>query len=78
MPCYRCGRPQTDPVRGAPSWGRGVLRERQVLICPACQALDPTWHEALDRCDSCGSTRLSIVMGSKVCRQCWADRPVKR
>jgi hypothetical protein len=73
MPCYRCGRIQTDPVRGASPWGRGVVRGEQVLICPECQTSDPRWPESLDRCPHCGGTRLSIVMGSMVCRSCNAD-----
>jgi hypothetical protein len=78
MPCYRCGKVQTDPGKGEAPWGRGVLRGRQVLICPACQAAEPQWMDALDRCVNCGSTRLSIVMGSAVCRQCGFDRAMDR
>ena len=73
MPCYRCQRVQTDPAKGASPWARGVVEGEQILICPDCQALDPEWPQALDRCPQCGSTRLSVVMGSAVCRQCGAD-----
>jgi predicted amidophosphoribosyltransferase len=75
MPCHRCGRIQTDPVKGASPWGRGVLRGEQVLVCPACQAEDSAWMEELDRCPRCGGTRLSVVMGSVVCRSCSFDWP---
>lgn len=70
MPCYRCERVQTDPVKGASPWGRGVVEGEQVLICPGCQADDPNWTDALQRCPRCGGTRLSIVMGSLSCRSC--------
>jgi DNA-directed RNA polymerase subunit RPC12/RpoP len=53
------------------------LRNKQVLICPPCQVADPQWIEAVDRCIRCGSTRLSIVMGSAVCRQCGFDRALE-
>lgn len=76
MPCHRCGRIQTDPVRGASPWARGVLAGEQVLLCPDCQHSDPTWTQRLDRCPACGSTRLSLVLGSTVCRECGHDRPV--
>ncbi|MGH2736083.1 MAG: hypothetical protein ACRDKZ_10920 [Actinomycetota bacterium] len=71
MPCYRCGRLQTDPAKGASPWARGVVEGTQVLVCPVCQTAN--WTGAFDRCPKCGSTRLSVVMGSVVCRQCGAD-----
>ena len=78
MPCYRCGAIQTDPSGGAPSpWARGVVEGEQILICPDCQESDPEWTAALDRCPACGSTRLSIVLGSIVCRSCNRDFPAK-
>lgn len=70
MPCYRCGRVQTDPAKGEAPWARGVVRTEQVLICPGCQRSVPEWNAALDECPQCGSTRLSIIMGSAVCRAC--------
>jgi Zn finger protein HypA/HybF involved in hydrogenase expression len=76
MACYRCGRIQTDPVRGALPWKRGVVGSEQVLICPQCQAEAPDWSDELDRCPRCSSTRLAIVMGSAVCRGCGHDWPV--
>lgn len=75
MPCERCGRVQTDPVKGASPWARAVLAGRQVLICPDCQRADAGFGDELERCGACGSTRLSVVMGSVVCRACGADRP---
>lgn len=76
VPCYRCGAVQTDPVKGASPWARGVVGREQILVCPGCQAADPAWTESLDRCESCGGTRLAIVMGSVVCRACGHDEPV--
>ena len=75
MPCYRCGRIQTDPVRGStgPPWARGVVDREQILICPDCQQEDPEWTSALERCPRCGSSRLSIVMGTRLCRECNHD-----
>jgi hypothetical protein len=70
MPCYRCSRVQTDPVKGASPWARGVVGDEQILICPTCQSSDPTWTDELRRCPSCGGTRLSLVMGSLTCRGC--------
>jgi predicted amidophosphoribosyltransferase len=70
MPCYRCGRVQTDPAKGASPWARGVTGSLQVLICPECQLSTPTWESELDSCPRCGSTRLSVVLGTVVCRSC--------
>ncbi|WP_219461004.1 hypothetical protein [Nonomuraea rhizosphaerae] len=67
MPCYRCGARQTDPVRGASPWKRGVRRETQVLICPDCQRL----HDLdLDACHTCASTALICRLGEVECRSC--------
>jgi uncharacterized protein YbaR (Trm112 family) len=52
------------------------MRREQILICPDCQQEHPTWTAELDRCPNCGSTRLSIVMGSLVCRECGGDFPI--
>lgn len=60
---------QTDPVKGAAPWGRGVVKGELILVCPDCQA-DGTWIDALTRCSQCGSTRLSVMLGSIVCREC--------
>ncbi|GAA2215635.1 hypothetical protein GCM10009850_111030 [Nonomuraea monospora] len=69
MPCYRCGARQTDPVRGASPWQRGVRNESQVLICPDCQRL----HDLdLDSCSTCGSTALICRLGEVECRSCGA------
>lgn len=70
MPCYRCPRIQTDPVKGASPWARGVVDREQILICPECQVAHPQWAEDLDRCPRCGNTRLLMVMGSLSCRAC--------
>ncbi|MCW2903230.1 MAG: hypothetical protein JWO67_5495 [Streptosporangiaceae bacterium] len=69
MPCYRCGARQTDPVRGASPWKRGVRADRLVLICPGCQAVHG-WTDDLDRCAACGSTVLVRRLGEVECRQC--------
>ncbi|NBE99502.1 hypothetical protein FE391_38335 [Nonomuraea sp. KC401] len=71
MPCYRCGARQTDPVRGASPWQRGVRDESQVLICPDCQRLHD--HD-LDSCSTCGSTTLICRLGEVECRSCGAVR----
>ncbi|MEV0229657.1 hypothetical protein [Nonomuraea sp. NPDC050786] len=71
MPCYRCGARQTDPVRGASPWQRGVRNETQVLICPDCQRL----HDLdLDSCSTCGSSALICRLGEVECRSCGAVR----
>lgn len=69
MPCDSCGARQTDPVRGASPWKRGVRDGAQVLICPDCQ-LDPDWARNLDRCPTCGSTALVRTLGETHCRGC--------
>jgi hypothetical protein len=74
MPCYRCGARQTDPVRGASPWKRGVRGETQVLICPDCQRardLD------LDACSSCASTSLIRRLGEVECRSCGSVRQAR-
>lgn len=70
VPCYRCGRVQTDPVKGASPWAVAVQDEEQILVCPECQRDHPAWTSELDTCPSCGSTRLRIQVGMGVCRQC--------
>jgi hypothetical protein len=71
MPCYNCGARQTDPVRGASPWKRGVRDETQVLICPDCQGM----HDLdLDTCGTCGSNSLICRLGEIECRGCGAVR----
>ncbi|MPZ68238.1 MAG: hypothetical protein GEU71_01755 [Actinobacteria bacterium] len=78
MPCFKCGAVQTDPRKGGPSpWARGVVGDEQILLCPECQAVDPTWTEQLRVCEACGGTRLQIIMGSIVCRACGHDQTVR-
>lgn len=69
MPCYRCGQRQTDPDRGASPWKRGVLADRQVLICPDCQA-GRNWAADLDHCPVCSSARLVRRLGEVECKDC--------
>ncbi|MFI0370998.1 hypothetical protein ACH35V_24275 [Actinomadura sp. 1N219] len=73
MPCFRCGARQTDPVRGASPWKRGVRADRQVLICPGCQSVHGTADD-LDRCAACGSARLVCRLGEVECRDCGHTR----
>jgi hypothetical protein len=69
MPCYRCGTRQVDPDRGSSPWLRGVKADRQVLICPGCQAAGE-WLTDLDRCHVCASVRLVRRLGEVECRDC--------
>ncbi|MGV9774446.1 hypothetical protein [Streptosporangium sp. NPDC003464] len=71
MPCFSCGARQTDPVRGASPWKRGVRHETQVLICPDCQR---THDLDLDTCSGCGSMALICRLGEVECRSCGAVR----
>ncbi|MFI6905104.1 hypothetical protein ACIBKY_27855 [Nonomuraea sp. NPDC050394] len=74
MPCYNCGARQTDPVRGASPWKRGVRDESQVLICPDCQRL----HDLdLDTCGTCGSSALICRLGEVECRSCGSVRQAR-
>ena len=76
MPCYRCGTRQVDPGRGESPWQRGVRGDRQVLVCPGCQA-SFDWTADLDRCAVCGSARLVRRLGESECRECgWVGQPV--
>ncbi len=68
--CSLCGRPTYDPDKRETPWVRAVSDGRQVLICPACQVERADWAEGLDRCRSCGGTRLSAQLGGVVCRAC--------
>ncbi|HMD95143.1 MAG TPA: hypothetical protein VKG80_21130 [Trebonia sp.] len=68
MPCYRCGTRQVDPEAGKSSpWRRGVVREHQVLICPACQ---PSATADLTRCARCGSAHLIRRLDQVECLDC--------
>lgn len=78
MPCYICGRIQDDPPKAVPSpWARAVVEGRQVLVCPVCQREHPDWTEGAERCPDCGSHKLLIQLGFRVCRACahtWEPR----
>jgi hypothetical protein len=68
VPCYRCGTRQVDPEAGKSSpWRRGVVREHQVLICPACQ---PSATADLSRCTRCGSAHLIRRLDQVECLDC--------
>jgi hypothetical protein len=68
VPCYRCGTRQADPEAGKSSlWRRGVVREHQVLICPACQ---PSALADLSRCARCGSAHLIRRLDQVECLDC--------
>jgi hypothetical protein len=68
VPCYRCGTRQVDPEAGKSSpWRRGVVREHQVLICPACQ---PSATADLTRCTRCGSAHLIRRLDQVECLDC--------
>ena len=72
MPCYRCGTRQSDPEPGKPSpWHQGVVREHQVLICPACY---PDARADLTRCSRCDSVRLIKRLGQIECLGCRLTR----
>ena len=68
--CMFCGRATYDPDKKSRPWSRAVAGGKQVLVCPECQAERPNWADALDRCEECGSTRLSAMLGEVICRQC--------
>ena len=72
MPCYRCGTRQVDPEPGKGSpWRQGVVREHQVLICPACQQAALA---DLTRCPGCHGTRLIKRLGQVECLDCRLTR----
>jgi hypothetical protein len=72
MPCYRCGTRQGDPEPGKGSpWRRGVIREHQVLICPACQ---PAALAELSCCPGCGSAHLVRRLDQVECLDCRLTR----
>ena len=43
---------------------------RTPIVCPSCQEERPDWSVQLDRCEACGATRLSAMLGQVVCRAC--------
>jgi hypothetical protein len=69
VPCYRCGVRQTDPERGKSPWRRGVVRDRLVLICPACQE-STDWTADLEHCARCRSAHLIRRLGQVECLDC--------
>ncbi len=69
MPCYHCGTRPVDPDRGPSPWGRGLLNDHQILICPACQERRD-WTADLDRCGRCGSAHLVRRLDEVECRDC--------
>ena len=75
MPCHRCGARQTDPVKGASPWRRGVRAGEQVLVCPECQS-GRDWTADLAHCSRCGSARLVRMLGSTQCKDCGAEDSV--
>jgi hypothetical protein len=75
MPCHRCGARQTDPVKGASPWRRGVRAGEQVLVCPDCQR-DRDWTADLAHCSECGSARLVRMLGNTQCKDCGAQDSV--
>jgi hypothetical protein len=68
--CYLCGRPTYDPAKRERPWVRATSGGRQVLVCPSCQEERPDWAVQVDRCESCGATRLTAMLGQVVCRAC--------
>jgi hypothetical protein len=80
VPCFRCNRIQTDPVKGRSPWARLVVGGEQVLVCPQCQESEADWQADADRCPECGSPRLMVIMGTVICRACGRDfeRPLPR
>ncbi len=73
--CVFCARPTFDPEKRGTPWVRAVVDGRQVLICPVCQGERAGWADGLDRCGSCGETRLSVMLGEVVCRACGHTQP---
>jgi hypothetical protein len=68
--CLLCGRATFDPAKGERPWVRATVQGHQVLVCPICQEERPEWAVQLDRCERCGATRLSAMLGQVVCRAC--------
>ena len=68
--CLLCGRPTFDPDKRERPWVRATVDGHQVLVCPPCQEERADWAVQLDRCEACGATRLSVMLGEVVCRAC--------
>ena len=68
--CLLCGRPTFDPDKRSRPWVRATVDGHQVLVCPSCQEERADWAVQLDRCEACGATRLSVILGDVVCRAC--------
>lgn len=68
--CFLCARATFDPAKGERPWARAAVGGHQALICPRCQEERPDWVVQLDRCERCGATRLSVMLGEVVCRAC--------
>jgi hypothetical protein len=68
--CHLCGRKTYDPDKRERQWVRATSGGHQVLVCPNCQEERPDWAIVLDRCEACGATRLSAMLGQVVCRAC--------
>lgn len=73
MACFRCEKPQTDPIKGASPWARFVIKGEQVLMCPDCQSEAGDWSALSDHCPHCESTKLVVMLGSVVCKACGRD-----
>ncbi|MBV9792814.1 MAG: hypothetical protein JO016_02640 [Actinobacteria bacterium] len=69
MPCFHCGIRQVDPDQGPSPWGRGLLNDHQILVCPSCQG-QRDWTADLDRCGRCGSAHLVRRLDEVECRDC--------
>src|ERR1700749_2967170 len=69
MPCFHWGTRQVAPDRGPSPWGRGLLNDHQILVCPDCQA-QRDWTADLDRCGRCGSAHLVRRLDEVECRDC--------
>jgi hypothetical protein len=76
--CLLCGRATFDPAKRERPWVRATVSGHQVLVCPTCQQERPDWAVQLDRCEVCGSTRLSVTLGEVVCRGCGHVRGHRR
>jgi ribosomal protein L37E len=53
---------------------QATVHGHQVLVCRRAGA--PDWAVQLDRCEACGATRLSVMLGEVVCRACGHVRGV--